>query len=191
MNVKRPRWWRCSVNAHLARRSFPSHSEAAPPPSAPGGIADSVRDRQFQQLIGIVADFGAPVAECGAEAVRRRGVAHTHYLQHAQQRLVVEGLPFLATWKEILGVLWQRVDDPEREIESGTRCSRRIFIRSLGTIHMRPTLSISDRLARSTSDALAAVSIANSRARGPPMGSVQSFSHIWFGLSGARHWLKR
>jgi hypothetical protein len=23
------------------------------------------------------------------------------------------------------------------------------------------------------------------------MGSVQSFSHIWFGLSGARHWLKR
>jgi hypothetical protein len=22
-------------------------------------------------------------------------------------------------------------------------------------------------------------------------GSVQSFSHIWFGLSGARHWLKR
>ena len=24
-----------------------------------------------------------------------------------------------------------------------------------------------------------------------PGGSVQSFSHIWFGLSGARHWLKR
>ena len=23
------------------------------------------------------------------------------------------------------------------------------------------------------------------------VGSVQSFSHIWFGLSGARHWLKR
>ena len=23
------------------------------------------------------------------------------------------------------------------------------------------------------------------------LGSVQSFSHIWFGLSGARHWLKR
>ena len=23
------------------------------------------------------------------------------------------------------------------------------------------------------------------------MGSVQSLSHIWFGLSGARHWLKR
>jgi putative transposase len=22
-------------------------------------------------------------------------------------------------------------------------------------------------------------------------GSVKSFSHIWFGLSGARHWLKR
>jgi hypothetical protein len=22
-------------------------------------------------------------------------------------------------------------------------------------------------------------------------GSVQSFSHIWFGLSGARQWLKR
>jgi hypothetical protein len=22
-------------------------------------------------------------------------------------------------------------------------------------------------------------------------GSVQSFSHIWFGLGGARHWLKR
>jgi len=22
-------------------------------------------------------------------------------------------------------------------------------------------------------------------------GSVQSFSHIWFGLSGARRWLKR
>jgi glutathione peroxidase len=24
-----------------------------------------------------------------------------------------------------------------------------------------------------------------------PEGSVQSFSHIWFGLSGARQWLKR
>ena len=23
------------------------------------------------------------------------------------------------------------------------------------------------------------------------IGSVQSFSHIWFGLSGARQWLKR
>jgi hypothetical protein len=26
---------------------------------------------------------------------------------------------------------------------------------------------------------------------GAVAGSVQSFSHIWFGLSGARQWLKR
>jgi hypothetical protein len=24
-----------------------------------------------------------------------------------------------------------------------------------------------------------------------PLGSVQSLSHFWFGLSGTRHWLKR
>ena len=42
--------------------------------------------------------------------------------------------------------------------DSGTRCSRRIFIRSAGTVHVREAISTSLHLAPKTSDVLPAVS---------------------------------
>jgi hypothetical protein len=72
----------------------------------------------------------------------------------------------LATGKQIFAIFRQRVDDLERaESHSGTRCSRRIFMRSDGTIHMRARRSISDRFACSTSDALEFAILTAARAR--------------------------
>ena len=102
------------------------------------GVADAVSKRELGGLARIVRRFGGPVSEARAEAVYGRPL-QLQALEQVHEYVARERPPCLAPGKTKSFVRTSAISlrMARARADNGTRCSRSIFMRGAGMIHIR------------------------------------------------------